>query len=194
MIQTRSIKIKGLIFNNVFYLRMLYHLVREEYQEVIGMIPAFETGLHTYEDNITKSRQLTFFYNIAIAFFLKQDYFNALEWINRILNEPKLKERQDIQSLARIFQLVIHFELDHIEFVESLISSANRYLIKKDKRHSAEFVIIQHLKEALYANKAERRTIFQQLSADLKEEKSLEEIKIWVAGKLGDGETKGARV
>lgn len=183
-IQTRSIKIKGLIFNNVFYLQMLYHLVQEAYKAVIAMIPAFEAGLATYSESITKARRLTFFYNIAIAYFLEKDYSNALEWINRIFKEPKLEERQDIQSLARIFQLVIHFELDHTDFVESLILAANRYLIKKDKRASAEFLIIRHLKEALHAHKAERRRIFQQLDADLQEEKGLEEIKIWVQSKI----------
>lgn len=183
-VSAKSFKIKALIFNNGYYLEMLYHLIRQEYQAVIQMVPKIELGLKEYAANITKSRKLTFSYNISIAYFLEKDYYNALAWINRILNEPKLEERQDIQSLARIFQLVIHFELNNLEFVESLILSANRYLIKKDKRHSAEFLIIKHLKEALYANKIERRTIFQQLAADLQIEKGLEEIKIWAQSKL----------
>ncbi len=184
-IQANSFKIKSLIFNHVNYLKMLYFLVRKEYQEVIRMVVEVEEGLQTYAVNITKSRQLTFYYNISIAYFLEKDYSNALEWVNRILNEPKLEERQDIQSLARIFQLVIHFELEHFDFVDSLILSANRYLIKKDKKHSAEFLIIRYLKEALYANKKKQRQIFAQLAADLEEEKSLEEIKIWVESKVG---------
>lgn len=180
----KSFKIKSLIFNNGYYLEMLYHLIQTDYQKVIEMVPAIEEGLKLYK--LTKSRQFTFFYNIAIAYFLEKDYDNALEWINRILNASKLEERQDIQLQARVLQLVIHFELEHTDFAESLILSAIRYLIKNDKRHSAEFVIIKHLKEALYANKAERKAIFQQLAADLQAEKSLEEIKIWVAEKLGD--------
>lgn len=186
----KTFKIKGLVFQNANYLEILYHLAKQQYQEVIALVPKIEKGLKTYATNITKSRQLTFYYNISIAYFLEKDYSNALEWVNRILNEPKLEERQDIQSLARIFQLVIHFELKNYEFVESLISSANRYLIKKDKRHSAEFVIIRHLKEALYANKTEQQAAFQQLATDLEEEKGLEEIKIWVQERLGERGTK----
>jgi len=183
--QAKSFKIKALVFNHSNYLKMLYHHVRKnEYQAVIKMIPDINTGLQTYAINITKSRQLTFFYNIAMAFFMQKDYANTLEWINRILNEPKSEERQDIRSQALVFQLVIHFELGNTEFVESLVSSVIRYLIKKGKRNSAEFLIVNHLKDALYADRTERRAIFQQLSTDLQAEKGLEEIKIWVEGRL----------
>ncbi|MFN7118628.1 MAG: hypothetical protein ACK4TA_17655, partial [Saprospiraceae bacterium] len=180
----KTFKIRALIFQNANYLEILYHLARQQYKEVIALVPKIEKGLKTYASNITKSRQLTLYYNIAIAYFLEKKYAEALEWINRILNEPKLEERQDIQSLARIFRLVIHFELNHYDFVDSLILSANRYLIKKDKRHSAEFLIIRHLKEALYANKKQQREVFMRLAADLQEEKGLEEIKIWVGSKI----------
>lgn len=185
-LKTQSFKLKALVFNHFYYSKMLYHHVRGEYALVINMIPDIETGLETYGTNITKARQLTFFFNIAMAFFMLKDYDSTLEWINRILNEPKLEERQDIQSLARIFQLVIHFELDNLDFVDSLILSANRYLIKKDKRNSAEFVIIKYLKEALYADKKEQQFIFTRLLEALKEEKGLEEIKIWIESKMDD--------
>lgn len=180
----KTVKIRVLIFQNASYLEILYHLARQHYKEVIDLVPKIEKGLKTYASNITKSRQLTFYYNIAIAYFLEKKYADALEWINRILNEPKLEERQDIQALARIFQLVIHFELGNYDFVDALILSAKSYLIKKDKRNSAEFLIIKHLKEALYANKKEQFQLFTRLSNELKEEKGLEEIKIWVAGKI----------
>lgn len=183
-VPAKSFKIKALIFNNGYYLEMLYHLIRQEYQAVIQMVPKIEAGLKEYAANITKSRKLTFSYNIAIAYFLEKSYDHALEWINRILYEPKLEERQDIQSLARIFQLVIHFELGNADFVESLILSANRYLLKKDKRDSAEFLIIKHLKEALYANKHQQHNIFAQLSTALQGMKGLEEIQLWLQTKL----------
>ena len=184
-IQSKSFNIQSIIFNHVYYLKMLYYLVRQEYREVIAMVPAVEEGLHTYAANITKSRQLTFFYNIAIAFFLEKDYQSALQWINRILNEPRLEERQDIQSQARIFQIVLHYELGNQGVVEYLIESANRYLRRKDKKQSAEYLIANSLKQALYADKAKGKTIFEKLAHDLEDMKGLEEIKIWVASKQG---------
>lgn len=183
-LQVRSFKIKALVFNHLYYSKILYHHVRGEYKLVTDMVPDIEAGLQIYKVNITKARQLTFYYNIAMAFFMQKDYEMTLEWINRILNEPKLEERQDIQSLARIFQLVIHFELGNTDFVESLILSANRYLLKKDKRDSSEFLIIKHLKEALHANKIQQYAVFVQLSAALEGMKGLEEIKIWAQSKL----------
>ena len=183
-LKAKNTKMKGLIFNNVYYLEMIYHLVREEYQAVIRMVPEIENGLKKYSESITKSRELTFFYNITIAFFLEKDYQQALDWINRILSEPKLEERQDIQSLARIFEVVLHYELSNHDLVDYLILAANRYLRKKGKRQSAEYMIINRLKQALYADKKKEQAIFQQLATELQPKKGLEEIKIWVAGKV----------
>ncbi len=183
-IKTKNAKIKGLIFNNVFYLEMLYHLVREEYRAVIRMVPEIERGLKKYSESITKSRKLTFYYNITIAFFLEKDYPQALDWINRILSEPKLEERQDIQTLARIFEIVLHFELGNEELVESLIGSVDRYLRKKNKRQSAAYLIAKKLRQALYADQRKKQVIFQELADELQHKKGLEEIKIWVQEKV----------
>ncbi len=178
--KTGSIRLRALIFQNVYYLEMLYHLVREEYAEVIRMVPDIEAGLQQYGVNITKSRELTFCYNIAIAYFLEKNYPKALEWVNRILNEPKLEERQDIQSLSRIFQIILHYQLDNRQVAEYLIQSAERYLRRKDKRQSPEAIIIRYLKQALYARPKDERIIFGRLSSELEGMKGLEEIKIWV--------------
>ncbi|MBK7871833.1 MAG: hypothetical protein IPJ74_14715 [Saprospiraceae bacterium] len=183
-IKAKNFKLKSLIFNHFYYLEVLYRLVRKEYKEVISMVPMIEEGLKTYAANITKSRELTFIYNIAIAYFLEKDYPKALDWINRILNESKLEERQDIQDLARIFQIVLHYQLENHDFTESLILSANRHLLKKDKRQSAEYIIANHLKQALYSDKKKERAVFSKLEAELQDVKGLEEIKIWVASKI----------
>lgn len=183
-IKAKSFKTKGLIFNNVYYLEMLYHLVRQENKAVIRMVPEIEKGLARYGESITKSRQLTFYYNISSAFFMEKDYSQALEWINRILNEPKLEERQDIQSLARIFEIVLHYQLDNHDLVEYLIPSANRYWRKKERQQSAEYIISNSLKQALYADKKKEREIFTRLNNKLKEVKGLEEIKVWIQSKV----------
>lgn len=182
-VNAKNFKLKGLIFNNVFYLEMLYHLVREEYQAVIRMVPEIERGLKKYGEGITKSRELTFYCNISIAFFMEKDYPQALDWINRILSEPKLEERQDIQTLARIFEIVLHYELGNEELVESLIGSVDRYLRKKNKRQSAEYLVAKKLKQALYADKKKREVVFQELAEELQPKKGLDEIKVWVREK-----------
>jgi len=188
-IKAKNPKIRGLLFNNASYLEMLYHLVHEEYQEVIRMVPDIERGLKKYAESITKSRELTLCYNITIAFFLEKDYLQALDWINRILGEPKLEERQDIQTLARIFEIVLHYELGNHDLVDYLIAAANRHLRKKQKQDSAAYLIANKLRQALYADAAKERAVFQALSEELQHKKGLEEIKIWVARKL---EVQGA--
>lgn len=183
-IKAKNVKMEGLIFNNSHYLEIIYHLVREKYRSVIQMVPEIEQGLKKYSESITKSRELTFFYNITVAYFLEKDYPQALDWINRILSEPKLDERQDIQLLARIFEIVLHYELGNEELVESLIGSTNRFLLKNKKRESSEYLIVQRLKQVLYADKKKKQVIFQQLAAELQNKKGLEEIKIWVQEKI----------
>ncbi|MDX1942826.1 MAG: hypothetical protein SFU99_19840 [Saprospiraceae bacterium] len=182
--EAQNFKIKALIFQSVYYLEVVYHLSRKAYKEVINIVPDIKIGLSTYGSNITKSRELAIIYNVAIAYFLEKDYPKALDWINRILNEPKLEERQDIQDLARIFQIVLHYELGNQDFTESLILSANRYLRKKEKHRSAEFIIANHLKQALFSDPKKEKVIFSKLETELKNVNGLEEIKIWIASKI----------
>ena len=81
-------------------------------------ISDIEAGLELYEEKINKEKRLLFTYNMAYANFGSGDYRTALRYINEVLNDNEKPLRQDIYSFARIFNLIIHFELENFDFLE----------------------------------------------------------------------------
>jgi hypothetical protein len=75
----------------------------------------------------------------------------ALRYINMVLNNEKLV-RQDIYSVARILNLVIHYELNNLSIVDSQVKSTYRYLLKQKQLFGIENAILKFLAKVLSRN------------------------------------------
>jgi tetratricopeptide (TPR) repeat protein len=123
------------------------------------LIPEISQGLDLFEEKINKEKQLLFTYNMAYSHFGVGEYRTALKYINEVLNDNEKQLRQDIYSFSRIFNLIIHFELKNMDFLEYDLKSAARYLNKYPKDYQVEKLFITHIKmlsreEDLEAQKA----------------------------------------
>ena len=117
-----------------------------QFEKAMELISDIEAGLELYEDKINKEKRLLFTYNMAYANFGSGDYRTALRYINEVLNDNEKQLRQDIYSFARIFNLIIHFELENFDFLEYDLKSAARYLNKHPKDYQVEKLFIAHIK------------------------------------------------
>ncbi len=117
-----------------------------EFSKSIELIPAIEKGLELYGEKISKEKQLLFTYTIAYAYFGIGEFKTALKHINSVLNDNEKLLRQDIYSFARIFNLIIHFELQNLDFLEYDLKSTARYLNKYDKDYQVEKLFISQIK------------------------------------------------
>ncbi|HHG84025.1 MAG TPA: hypothetical protein ENJ82_04685 [Bacteroidetes bacterium] len=71
----------------------------------------------------------------------------SLIWINKILNEPKTELRTDIQSIARIINLIAHYELGNREFIEYNLKSTTRFLANRDRLYQFERVTLKYIRQ-----------------------------------------------
>ena len=117
-----------------------------EFEKSLQLIPAIEEGLNLYEEKINKEKQLLFTYNIAYAYFGVGDFKVALKYINIVLNDNEKQLRQDIYSFSRIFNLIIHFELENHDFMEYDLKSTARFLNKQPKDYQVERLLISNIK------------------------------------------------
>jgi len=140
-----------------------------EFEKSMGLIPEIEAGLLLYEEKINKEKQLLFTYNIAYANFGIGDYRKALKYINVVLNDNEKQLRQDIYSFARIFNLVIHYELNNYDFLEYDMKSAARYLNKQDKDYEVEKLFMAQMKSLTRVdNPVLREQLFTKFSDKLR--------------------------
>lgn len=123
-----------------------------------------------HNDKISKEQSILFSYNQAYAYFGQGDYKRALSTLNEVLNDNEQRLRQDIYSFARIFNLIIHLELENFDFLEYVIKSTNRYLSKHDRDYEIESVVIKHLRKlAKTMNANQRNEVYLKMKPEVDE-------------------------
>lgn len=75
----------------------------------------------------------SFHYQYALISFGCNDFDSAMQYLNQWHNQPRTVEREDLQSVARMFSLILHIEMGNIVLLESLLRSATRFLKKKNR-------------------------------------------------------------
>lgn len=101
-----------------------------------------------------------FYYAYFYTSFGSKHYNEALDYLNEWLSDRNTVDRQDLQALARILSLIIHFEMGNTILLDSLMRSTSRYLNKNTKMTVFEKEILRFIRKAsTSANRAELKII-----------------------------------
>lgn len=112
----------------------------------------------------------SFFFQYACICFGCDDFDGALDYLNQWLGQPRTVEREDLQSVARILSLIIHFEMGNWILLESLMRSATRFLQKKNRLFDLERRFIQYMSEYMrQSGVREQRAVFEKMRVALQE-------------------------
>lgn len=110
----------------------------------------------------------SFIYQYCIICFGCENYAEALDYLNQWLAMPRSVERQDLQSLARILALILHYEMGNYMLLESLVRSTTRFLQTHNQYYVIEQRFIQGIGEALKGQSVkDHQGAFQQVRNDL---------------------------
>lgn len=118
---------EGEVFQNVALYELLFYMNSCQLAHAEKVVPEIEAGLAQFSHKINKSRELTFRFNIAVVFLFRQKWSDALRWVNSILNDRPSGHRKDVQEVARVLEMILHFELGHWDLVEHKIRSVIRH-------------------------------------------------------------------
>ena len=138
----------------------------------------------------------TFFFQYFYLHFGAGLYNEALQYMNDWLNLKTNTEKQDLQALARILNLVIHKELGNEILIQSLTRSATRFLNKISKPSKYEEAVLKYFRRSLKdIDKSDEQKSLELLLRDIKTIKSnridnhimnLFDMESWVISKLND--------
>jgi hypothetical protein len=85
-----------------------------------------------------------------------------------VLNDPEPTLRQDIFTYARLFNLLVHYELGNNDLLEYIVRSTQRYLSKKQRAYQVETLLIEHIKKVARAtDPVVKRDLFRVLRDQL---------------------------
>jgi len=136
----------------------------------LQFVESFEKGLKKFRGKMQKRTELQLYYLTAYFFLVAEMPEKALSWINAFLNEPRVEAFADMQSLARIMNLLIHFELGNLDLLEYKWKAAHRYIYKRDRLLEFEKSALSYLKRlAAEPDNDKRVSIFERMNADFTE-------------------------
>lgn len=131
----------------------------------------FEDGVAALQQHLREAETLdkhlfersSFYFQYFYLYFGVGDFDEALTHLNRWLDQPRTVEQQDLQSLARLLNLLVHFELGNTLVVDSLLRSTQRKLSKSGQLNAFEQFFVHTLRQANQApNTREQRARFAQ--------------------------------
>lgn len=108
-----------------------------------------------------------FYFQYFCIYFGTGNFEEALNSLNDWLKMSESVERKDLQSLARILNLIIHYELGNNMLLDSLLRSTYRYLNKANRLSEFERKMMDFIREA---GKPHSRKEMQQILENLKQD------------------------
>ncbi len=135
-------------FEQRTHFRFLYFNLMNDYSGANEFIVQLENDLKKHEGSVMPFRLLDFYFNGCVLSFKLGDFDKALVWLNRVLNiNPSLLlERVYLEVYARIFDLIIHFELNNFDYLYHRVISTYRFLYKQNKLGDFEKTVLQFIR------------------------------------------------
>jgi hypothetical protein len=143
------------------------HFLEGTFHKGIKMVPFLEEMLVKYGRYLDRHRVMVFYYKIACLYFGSGDNSNAIDYLNRIINQ-KDDLRTDLQCYSRLLHLIAHYELGNYNLLEYLIKSVYRYMAKMENLSKVEEEMFSFLRRAFKFNEKTIKPEFEKLLNKLK--------------------------
>lgn len=118
---------------------------------------AFQTGVQLIQEREKAAKQfenaaalfgINYCFVYSYLYFGAERYDETLHWLNELLTYSDKLQRQDLQSVARILQMITHYELGNNLFLEYLLRSTYRYLRRRNRMYAFEQRIIKFIRKS----------------------------------------------
>ncbi len=139
-----------------------------KFDVIDGMIREIRIFLRDNIGKFSPSKEIGFYWNISHCYFGAGNFKEALRWLNKITNNKQLAAlRPDLHHSERIYNIIIHFELENFEIIEHLVRAARRSFEKTNKGFELEKLILLYVEKLCYLSHGkERMKIFSEFQKD----------------------------
>ncbi len=110
---------------------------------------------------------LSFRFQFANIYFLKNDFKKTLHWINAVLNNQTKKDRKDLITYTHWLNLLAHYELGNGFTLRYLIDSMKKYLKKHKNIEVYEKTVLKFLSKTVEFSSKQQRNAFMELQKEL---------------------------
>lgn len=151
----KDVDMRLLLFSNGYLSRLRYLDRTGDFEAAVALEPTVEEGMAQWGDQLSKEHELEFYFLLSTVNFGAGKFSRSLYWLNLVLNDTEPTLRQDIFTYARLFNLVVHYELGNFELLEYVARSTRRYLSKRNRAYGVEAELIDHVRKLARKNTAQ---------------------------------------
>lgn len=148
----RDGQLKSTTYLNILSIEIPFYINQGDFKGGLSQMVEISTIYNKYERKFNPIQKVFTQYFVAYLYFGNNEFKEALFWLNKINNTPKINNREDIFVFTRILTLITHFELNHLEILEYQLRSIKTLLSKNERNHELETSAINILKDLTYKN------------------------------------------
>lgn len=169
-LKLKTANVKRVYYEVVTLWKLTYAFMSGDEAYLRSMIEFVESSLDEYKTKINPMNTLVIRYGLVRMYFIVMEYKKALLVINDILDMKKIDLRMDIQSNARVYNMLVHYELGNEEMLEYLSKNSRRYLESNDHYYEYEKMLFGFFNRLIKSDdKDEKVGLFHDLSRQLDE-------------------------
>jgi len=128
----------------IFELNLLCN--QQAFDRAVALADELEPELEVHKPNLSEMEVTHFYHQFVRSYFGARQFNRALTYNNRILNELQLTQRADLQCVARIVDLLLHYELGHVDLLEYRLKSTYRFLKKRERLFRSEAILLKFIR------------------------------------------------
>lgn len=193
-VSNTGLKVK--VFENLSLWKLSYGMNKgSNYLE--AQFETLESGLEAFTGKLNEGKEMVIHFSLAMAYLVTMKYNQALKKLNYILDIKKAEVRRDVQAVARVLNLLVHYELGNDDLLEHITRSAKRYLESREQFYEYEQIIFGAMNKLIKSNNVSSgRAIFAGLKTDLENylqrhpekwlDTSFKVVFCWVTSKVGN--------
>lgn len=154
---------------NVQYYLFLYtalinkHYLEGSFSEGTKLAETIDEFIDRHAHILDQHRIMVLYYKIGCLFFGAGMNKEAIRYLNRVIQFKVQAWREDIQSFARILNLIAHYELGNDILVEYQVKSVYRFLLKKNDLNGVQIEILGFLRKLPLSSRDQESLAFGNL-------------------------------
>ncbi|WP_236977908.1 hypothetical protein [Membranihabitans maritimus] len=150
-----------------YYAKLDFANLNGRFDKSISLKREIEVKLDEYERHIDNHRVLQFYYKFAWTHFARQEFGDAIKYLNKILSLNVKHLREDIQCYSWLLFILSHFEQENFALLTHLIKSASNFFEKMKEKNKVQEILMKFVRTRLRPNHSMTRKAYKELIEDL---------------------------
>ena len=156
------------LFSSVNSIEISMLTLRGDFKNALKLIPIIERGLMNYGEKISSPRKAFLEFKIASVYLGLNEPSSALKWINNILNDKQLDQKEDIVCFTQLLDLLVHIEMNNTQLLPYALKNTQRFLKSHNRVFTFEKVFLQFISKIIKSNDIfERESLWEELNNQL---------------------------